>query len=120
MKFLTTISLLSLFYWTPVIAEPKPAERVEAVVTAYTSLPELTDSTPFTMANGEEVHYGAMACPRKYAFGTVVIGLGIEMICEDRMNRRYTDDMNHFDVWLPTLKDAKEFGKYKVILYIYE
>ena len=113
-------ALIILIMPLSVIAEPKEPIRVEATITAYTSLPHLTDSTPFTMANGEKVYYGAMACPRKYGFGTVVIGLGIELICADRMNIRYTDEMNHFDIWLPTLKEAKEFGRQKVILYIYQ
>lgn|SRR3990167_5561041 len=113
-------ALILLVIPASAIAEPKPAVRIEAIVTAYTSLPEFTDSTPFIMANGEKVHYFAMACPRKYAFGTIISGLGEDFTCEDRMNVRYTDEMNHFDIWLPTLKEAKEFGRQKVILYIYE
>lgn len=120
MKILSLFILIYLIAPVGVVAEPKPLKQVEAVVTAYTSLPELTDSTPFHTANGERTHIGGLACPRKYPFGTIIYGLGEPMICNDRMNRRYEGNIEHFDVWLKTLDDAKKFGRKKVILYIYE
>ena len=91
--------------------------RVEAIVTAYSSEVSQTDSTPFITANGERVHWGGIACPRDIPFGSVIVGLGEDFICNDRMALK---NDGKFDVWFDTKEEAKKFGRQKVILYIYE
>ena len=108
-----TVSLLANLVSVP------EYQKVEAVVTGYASLPELTDSTPLIMANNQKVFFGAMACPRKYAFGTIVKGLGEDFVCTDRMNRRYEGEQEHFDIWFDSLEKAKRFGRQKVTLFVY-
>ena len=47
-----TIASISIIFmsWDNVIAVTKEPRKVEAIVTAYTSLPHLTDETPFIMS----------------------------------------------------------------------
>jgi len=80
-------------------------------VTAYTSRPEETDSTPFITASGSYVHNGIVAT-NALPIGTLIripehFGDRIFRV-EDRMNARYT---NNLDVWFEGLKDARKFGK---------
>ena len=80
-------------------------------VTAYTSRPEETDSTPFITASGSYVHNGIVAT-NALPIGTLIripehFGDRIFRV-EDRMNARYT---NNIDVWFEGLKDARKFGK---------
>lgn len=82
-------------------------EEQIAVVSAYTSLKELTDDTPFITASGTTTRQGIIA-NNCHPFGTKV-KLGEEIYdIQDRMNRRY--GCNHFDVWFPTLQEAKNYG----------
>lgn len=95
-----------------------PIERsIEATVYAYTSLPSLTDSSPFHTATGERVFDGVIAnnCLK---FGTKVFIDGKIFIVKDRMNSRY--GCSHFDIWLPTYKEAKNWGKQRKVVYILE
>ncbi|MFW5810910.1 MAG: hypothetical protein ACOCWY_04850 [Thermodesulfobacteriota bacterium] len=80
------------------------------VFTAYTACPEETDDDPDTMASGNKVYIGAIACPRYIDFGTRVRveGMG-EYTCEDRMNRRYRHQ-NRFDILMIEKKQALQFG----------
>lgn len=87
-------------------------KRQKMVVTAYTSIPELTDDTPNITASNKEVEYG-MVATNIFKFGTKiripdVYGDQV-FVVEDRMNRRY-DERPHLDVYLPTYKEAKNFG----------
>ena len=90
--------------------------ELEGIITAYTSLPELTDRTPYITASGQKVRVGIIA-NNCLPFGSIVYINGQPYEVEDRMNRRY--NCRHFDIWLPTYKQAKEFGlkKLKVIYY---
>ena len=78
-------------------------------VTAYTSRVEETDLDPFTMANGESVHDGAVAT-NFLPFGTKLKIEGFDKIftVEDRMAKRFSD---RIDIWFSDLKKAQEFGK---------
>ena len=72
----------------------------EAVVTAYTSRPEETDSTPTITASNKEVYDGLVA-NNCLPFGTKVrfpnlFGDKVFTV-DDRMNRRYGCEA--FDVW---------------------
>jgi len=79
-------------------------------VTAYTSLPDETDSTPFITASGDLVHDGIVAT-NLLPFGTEVtipslFGNKI-FVVEDRMNKRM---VNSLDIWMQTKAKALFFG----------
>ena len=91
---------------------------IKVTVTAYTSRPEETDSTPFITASGEEVKMGIVAS-NFLPMGTeikipAVFGDKIFRV-EDRMNPRYK---NRIDIWLPSLEEAKKFGVKKTEILI--
>lgn len=86
---------------------PVPAEVLMAEVTAYTSHPDETDDTPEVNAAGEKPGHGSLACPRRFELGTAFVIEGKRYVCDDRMNRRFT---NRFDIWMPSREQAIEFG----------
>ena len=105
-------------YINHAIAKEKPAEvKIEIVdeewknaeVSAYTASVDETDSSPLVMASGKMVYLGAVACPRNIELGTKIEikGLGV-YTCEDRMNKRYT---NNFDIFMLTKSEAIKFGR---------
>jgi 3D (Asp-Asp-Asp) domain-containing protein len=90
--------------------ESEPVATVAGEVSAYTSSVDETDDTPFLTAAGTKTRRGVVACPSKYALGTVVQINGKEYVCEDRMNPRYRNT-SHFDIWVPTKAEAFKFGR---------
>jgi 3D (Asp-Asp-Asp) domain-containing protein len=79
-------------------------------VTAYASVPDETDSTPFITANGTRVYYGE-AASNILPFGTKIeipalFGSQIFTI-EDRMSEHIK---NTIDIWMPTVAAAIRFG----------
>jgi len=79
-------------------------------VTAYASVPNETDDTPFITANGSHVYYGE-AASNILPFGTKIeipdlFGDKIFTI-EDRMSTRIK---NTIDIWMPTVTAAIRFG----------
>jgi len=89
----------------------KVAKKVKMVVTAYSSTPEQTDSTPFITASGKKVADGIVA-NNMLPFGSKikipeVYGDKI-FIVEDRMNQR--KGKYHLDIWFPEYSQAKNFG----------
>jgi len=98
-------------------AEPQKGISIMAEVTSYNSEPGQTDDTPFITASGTHVHEKTVACPRYYAFGTLVEIEWKEYICEDRMNKRFPD---RFDIWLPSKEESIEWGIRKVEIIIIE
>ncbi|HXV26634.1 MAG TPA: hypothetical protein VD862_01220 [Candidatus Paceibacterota bacterium] len=87
-------------------------------VSAYNSEVAQTDDSPFIMANGNHVHWGAVAANvidsrgRNLPFGTRVkipslFGDQI-FVVEDRMNKRYS---NNIDVWMESKTDALKLGR---------
>ena len=80
-------------------------------VTAYTSHPWETDSTPFTTASGVKVRDGIIAA-NFLPFGTLVrfpdyFGNKVFEV-QDRMNPRY---YYQADIWMPNKEEAKAFGR---------
>ena len=73
-----------------------------AIVTAYTSSPRAVT------ASGSHAFDGAVACPRKYPFGTRFMIEGKIYECRDRLNRKYD---SRFDIWKPSSSAARSFGK---------
>jgi 3D (Asp-Asp-Asp) domain-containing protein len=79
-------------------------------VTAYSSTPDQTDSTPSITANGDTVHDGVIAS-NIFPFGTrlqipSLFGKKIFTV-EDRMSSRIK---NTLDIWMPDRQDAIDFG----------
>lgn len=101
--------------WVEKIKSLPPKVVTIAFVTAYSSTKDQTDDTPFITASQTRVRDGIVACPRKYEFGSKFEIKGKEYVCEDRMNIRYT---NRFDIWFPTKRLAKLWGKQKLKVII--
>jgi len=85
-------------------------KTMKVSMTAYSSTPGQTDSTPFITANGSHVRDGIVAA-NFLPFGTKVkipelYGDKVFSV-EDRMNARY---YYKIDVWMPTYEEAKKFG----------
>lgn len=97
----------------------KPGKTITAVITAYTSSVDETDDTPFETASGARTSAGVLACPPGYAFGTQIKIGEATYTCRDRMNRRYWE-VEHFDVWVHTKAEAREWGSTKREITIYE
>lgn len=93
------------------VAAARPARLVvQVLVTAYSSTPDQTDSSPFTTANGTTVHTGVVAA-NWLPFGTHVrlpeqFG-GQMFVVEDRMNQRFA---KRLDIWMPTREQAVTWG----------
>jgi 3D (Asp-Asp-Asp) domain-containing protein len=80
---------------------------VIATVTAYSSHPKAIT------ASGIPAFDGVAACPRKYPFGTHVQIEGKTYECLDRPAGRHD---NRFDVWKPSRRAARRFGKKRVVV----
>ena len=97
-----------------------PETTYEVWVTAYSSTPEETDSTPFITAKGTEVRDGIIAA-NFLPFGTRVIIPKLFpdkiFIVEDRMHSR---KKNFVDIWMPTKEAAQEFGIYYTEIIVLE
>jgi 3D (Asp-Asp-Asp) domain-containing protein len=81
------------------------------IITAYSSTPEQTDSTPFITASGKNVADGIVA-NNMLPFGakiriTEVYGDKVFTV-EDRMHQRKGN--YHLDIWFPEYLEAKNFG----------
>jgi len=88
------------------------SRTMTVVLTAYTDIPELTDDSPGITASNKQVEYG-MVATNILKFGDKVrfpelFGDTI-FVVEDRMNRKYNGKL-HFDLYLETYREAKEFG----------
>lgn len=87
-----------------------PVETLVMRITAYASVPDETDNTPFITANGTHVHDGVVAS-NILPFGTKIEIPGLfgdkVFTVEDRMSRRIK---NTIDIWMPTKLNAVDFG----------
>jgi len=88
----------------------RPSRLVLAEISAYTSSPDETDSTPDVTAWGTTPENGTLACPSKYPFGTWVRINGKKYQCEDRMHARYRDK-EVFDMWMASKSEAFKWGR---------
>lgn len=103
---------------------PKAGSPAWAIITAYTSDPNQTDSTPEIAANGQNIWHlyqkGFNTCAsNNYKFGTKIKidDLGI-CIVRDRMNRRYTGK-NKIDWYMGySTQKALRFGEQKLQIII--
>jgi 3D (Asp-Asp-Asp) domain-containing protein len=91
--------------------KPVAKKTLYVTVTAYSSTPDQTDSTPFITASGSHVYDGTLAA-NFLPFGTKVrfpdySGDKIYIV-EDRMHKRFSDRV---DIWFATREAALKFGK---------
>ena len=93
-------------------------EWQEGEFSAYSSGDGFTPSN--TMANGERVYEGAVACPNGYKFGDQIEieELGVYTCC-DRMAKRFRNKKN-FDLYFNDIGQAKQFGRQKLNFKIIE
>ncbi len=91
--------------------EPKIAQRIRVVVTAYSSTVCQTDDTPFITASNSRVRKGIVA-NNFFPFGTRVrmpeIWGNKIFTVEDRMHWRKSN--YHFDIWFYSKQEAINFG----------
>lgn len=96
-----------------------PSYSMTITATAYNSLPEQTDDTPFITASGTHVRHGVIAA------NFLPIGTRIKIpeyygdqvfIVEDRMNPRYHQRL---DIWMESVTDARQFGVRNVTIEVY-
>lgn len=98
-----------------------PDKKIKAVITAYTSTPDQTDSDPFTAASGKRVYDGMIAA-NGLPFGTKIkipslYGDKVFTV-DDRMNSRY--GFGRMDIWFDSSKgEAMKFGVKRVEVEIY-
>ncbi|MCC7357496.1 3D domain-containing protein [Candidatus Uhrbacteria bacterium] len=94
-----------------IVPEVAPTLRmVRTTLSAYNSIPNQTDGSPFVTAAGTCVRDGVVAS-NAFRIGTKIrfpelFGNKV-FVVEDRMNERYT---NRIDVWMTELGDARKFG----------
>ena len=103
----------------PAASGVAPKKMFHVQVTAYTSLPDETDSTPFITANGSHVQDGIIAA-NFLPFGTKVripqvFGNRIFTV-EDRMNKRYPDGV---DVWMNNYQAARNLGRRNLTIEVF-
>ncbi|MBI2485347.1 3D domain-containing protein [Candidatus Uhrbacteria bacterium] len=103
----------------PDASDRTPRKMMEITATAYNSLPEQTDDTPFITASGTRVRHGVLAT-NALPFGTRVrmpelYGEQV-FVVEDRMNSRYHKRM---DIWMEDVEAARAFGIQRVKVEIY-
>ena len=89
---------------------PSQQKTIRTVLTAYSSTPDQTDSTPFITASGTRTREGVVAS-NFLAFGTKVripeiFGDKVFTV-EDRMAKKHSDKI---DIWFPERHLAKKFG----------
>jgi len=95
-----------------------PVSKKMVIVTAYSSTPDQTDSSPFITASGTYVRDGIVAA-NFLKFGTQVkfpqlYGDKI-FVVEDRMALK---NSHKIDIWMPTKEEAVEFGVKKTEMII--
>ncbi len=106
------------------VSDPAPKAVLSVIgsvnvwVTAYASVPQETDNTPFITASNKHVEDGFIAA-NFLPFGTKVkipsvFGDKIFTV-EDRMSPRKTDFV---DIWMPSVADAKDFGIHRAEILV--
>ncbi len=106
---------------SPSNPEFQPTQKIEVVVTAYSSTVDQTDSDPFITAAGTWVKEGIVAS-NLLPFGTEIripeiYGEKI-FVVEDRMSWRKGE--YHIDIWFPSYWEALNFGTKRTYIEILE
>ena len=87
------------------------------LASAYNSLPNQTDDTPWTTASGTKCREGVVAS-NYFPIGTKLMIEGYKgrvFVVEDRMNARYGKKI---DIWFRDYDDAMKFGNRKIKYYV--
>ena len=95
--------------------EKQRIRLVKTTATAYNSLENQTDSTPWVTASGTKCRSGVIAC-NFLPIGTKVWikGFGHKIfVVEDRMHKRFSD---RIDIWMESHHEAIKFGKKQVLI----
>lgn len=96
--------------YIPVNGSYKVVGKKQVYVTAYSSTPDQTDSTPFITASNTHVRDGIVAA-NWLPFGAKIripsVYPNKVFTVEDRMNVRYNQ---RADIWFPTRQEALDFG----------
>lgn len=130
-KIMIFVALFSvLFFVEPTLPQKSLADnheikqiqstgkKYDVIVTAYSSTPEETDSTPFITASGKLVREGIIA--------TNILPMGTKVripelfgnkifVVEDRMHPRKKYVV---DIWFPTKKEAINFGAKRAFIEV--
>jgi 3D (Asp-Asp-Asp) domain-containing protein len=106
---------------SPSNPEPEVSQKMNVVVTAYSSTPWETWGDPFVTAAGTGVREGVVA-NNLLPFGTKVrlpeiYGNKI-FVVEDRMNSRI--GYYHIDIWFPSYREALNFGAKRTYIEVLE
>ena len=106
-----------------VIVDSAPSSRVfesgtvlGVVASAYNSVPEQTDVSPFITASGTRTRDGVLAT-NFLPLGTKLVINNAEYIVEDRMNSRYNDTYK-VDIWMESISNARRFGTQPMLVEI--
>lgn len=102
------------------LAGEEDAKTYNVIVTAYSSSPCETDSTPYITASGDWVQDGIIAS-NFLSFGTKVkipelFGDKVFTV-QDRMHPR---NKYHVDIWFPSRAEALEFGAHYTYIELVE
>ncbi len=102
------------------INEESNATTYNVIVTAYSSSPDETDSSPYITASGDWVQDGIIAT-NFLSFGTRVripelFGDKVFTV-QDRMHPR---NKYHIDIWFPSRAEALEFGAHYTYIELVE
>lgn len=94
---------------------------VKAEVSAYTSSADECGNSKGITASGQPVSRGIVAAPKNVPFGTRVMIAGKLYIVADRGGAIKVDKhgVYHFDVYVPTKKEAFQWGRKSLIIQIY-
>ena len=95
---------------------PEVVNVISGQISAYTSDPSETDSTPNITASGVETRKGIIA-NNCLEFGTKVEIAGSEYEVQDRMNERY--GCEYFDLWIEDKAEAINYGRRERNVRIY-
>ena len=106
---------------SPLSPETQDLQKINVVITAYSSSPWETWGDPFITASNSYVRKGIVA-NNMLAFGTKIRIpeiYGDEIfVVEDRMH--YRKGSYHVDIWFPSYLEAKDFGAKRTYIEILE
>ena len=98
-------------YVAKIINATQVAKTIKVVVTAYSSTPDQTDSTPFITASGEHVADG-IAANNMLPFGTKfrIPSLYGDKVFSVQDRMASYKSKYHIDIWMPDRTSAINFG----------
>lgn len=115
-----TLLAISETFWQEQEPEEPLVQKIEVIVTGYSSTVEQTDDTPFITAAGTSVRNGIVAA-NFLPFGTKIkipeVYADEVFVVEDRMHPR---NNRNVDIWFPTYWQALNFGARRTHIEIIE